>query len=155
MLQGRQEQLQLNLHAHGIMKTCIDSELPKPVLMKFSVPQGSVLVSKYFTIYRKPVGSISKNRGLVHHLYAKDSLLYLSFKPTDNVVHTEALCRVESCLNDVVAWMHDNMLKLNTNKTEVIVCASQRNANFIEYFTVTVGESEIKASSFLKTLALS
>ena len=51
---------------------------------------------------------------------------------------------MESCLNDIVAWMHDNMLKLNTDKTEVIVFASQRNAKFVENVSVTVGESNIK-----------
>ena len=79
-------------------------------------------------IYIKPVGSICRNRGLVNHFYADDSQLYLSFKSTDNVAHMEALGRVESCLNDIVDWTHDNMLKLSTDKTEVIVFASQRNA---------------------------
>ena len=83
------------------------------------LPQGSVLGLKYYTMYIKPLGSISKNHGLVHHFYADDSQLYLSFKPTDIVAHTEALCRVESCLNDIVAWMHDNMLKLNTDKKKL------------------------------------
>ena len=58
--------------------------------MKFSVPQGSVLGLKYYTMYTKPVSSILKNHGLVHHFYAENSQLNLSFKPTDKVAHTEA-----------------------------------------------------------------
>ena len=47
----------------------------------------------------------------VHHFYADDSQHYLSFKSTDNVAYSEALMRMESCLNEIVVWMHDNMLK--------------------------------------------
>ena len=56
----------------------------------------------------------------------------------DNVAHTEALYREESWLNNIVAWMHDIMLKLNTAKTEVIVFASQRNAKFVENVSLPV-----------------
>ena len=90
---------------------------------------------------------ICRNHGLSHHFYADDSQLYLSFKLTDNVTHMDTLCRVESC---IVAWMHEKMLKLNTDKTEVIVFASQRNAKFVENVSVNVGESNIKALSCVK-----
>ena len=83
-------------------KQYIDGELSKPVLKKFSVPQGYVMGPKFYTMHIKPVGSICKP--------------ILSFKPTDNVAHIDTLRRVDNCLNDIVAWMHDNMLKLNTNK---------------------------------------
>ena len=123
--------------------------------MKFSVPQGSVLGPKYYTMYTKPLSSICKKSWFSSSLYADDSQLYLSFKPTDNVAHTEALGRVERCLNDIVAWMHDNMLKLNTDKTELIVFASQRNAKFVENVSVTIGESNIKSSSCVQNLGAS
>ena len=38
----------------------IDSELSKPVPLSYSVPQGSVLGPKFFTMYTKPVGAICK-----------------------------------------------------------------------------------------------
>ena len=60
-------------------------------------------------MYTKPVGSICKNHGLVNHFYADDSQLYLSFKTTDNVANTETLILGERCLNDMVAWIHDNI----------------------------------------------
>ena len=82
--------------------------------------------------------------------------LYISFKPTDNVAYTEALGRrVESCMNDTVAWMHDNMLKLNTNKTELTAFASQCIAKFVENISVTISESNIESSSCVKSLGTS
>ena len=75
--------------------------------------------------------------------------LYLSFKPTDNVAHEE------SYLNDIVAWMHDNMLKLNTDKTELIVFASQRNFKFVENVLLTISESNSKSASCVKDIGAS
>ena len=63
----------------------IDGKLSEPVKMTFSVPQGSVLGPKFYTIYTTPVGAICKKHGLEYHFYADDSQLYLSFKPTDQV----------------------------------------------------------------------
>jgi hypothetical protein len=62
---------------------CVDGELSECVLMKYSVPQGSVLGPKNYIMYTKPVGAICKRHGLLHHFYADDSQLYLSFKPID------------------------------------------------------------------------
>ena len=63
---------------------CIDGKMSKPVRMQFSVPQGSVLGPKFYTMYTKPVGLICKKYGLRHHFYADDSQLYISFKPIDS-----------------------------------------------------------------------
>lgn len=131
---------------------CIDGKLSKPVLMKFSVPQGSVLGPKFYTMYTKPVGIICRKHGLQHHFYADDSQLYLSFKPTDQASQAETLCRVEACLKDIVFWMNSNMLKLNTDKTEVIVFSSQRNSTLVGELHVTVGESKIEPSTSVRNL---
>ena len=92
--------------------------------MTYSVPQGSVLGPKNYIMYTKPVGDICRNHRLNHHFYADDSQLYLSFEPTDMDSQVVALRRIEACLNDIVSWMHSNMLKLNVDKTEVIVFTS-------------------------------
>ena len=120
---------------------CIDGEQSKPVLMNYSVPQGSVLGPKNYIMYTKPVGAICRNHGLKHHFYADDSQLYLSFKPADRVSQDEALHRVEACLNDIVSWMHGNMWNLNADKTEVILFTSKRNATLVSDISVNVGHA--------------
>ncbi|XP_053395657.1 uncharacterized protein LOC123525778 [Mercenaria mercenaria] len=41
---------------------CIDGEVSNPILMKCSVPQGSVLEPKFFTMYTKHVGAICQRK---------------------------------------------------------------------------------------------
>jgi len=131
---------------------CIDGELSEALHMTYSVPQGSVLGLKTFIMYMKPVGLICRNHGLSNHFYADDSQQYLTFKPNENVSAREALYRVESCLSDIVSWMHTNMLKLNTDKTEVIVFSSKHNKQFVNDISVTVGTSQIKPSPVVRNL---
>ena len=128
-----------------------DGKLSKPVLMEYSVPNGSALGPKFFTtcMYTKPVGEICKKHGLS---YADESQLYLSLKSTGIVTRTEAIHRVENCLNKIVAWMNSNMLKLNTDKTELILFTSQNNEKNVETITVKIGNTEIKPSECVRNL---
>ena len=103
-------------------------------------------------MYTKPVGDICRNHGLNHHFYADDSQLYLTFEPLDTLSHIEVIQRVEACLNDIVSWMHHNMLKLNADKTELILFSSKPNADCISDLTIKVGCSEIKPSSHVRNL---
>ena len=130
----------------------VNGEQSQPVLMKYSVPQGSVLGPKYFTMYTKPVGAICRSHGLLHHFYADDSQVYISFKPIDTVSQSEALHRIERCLTDIIAWMNTNMLKLNTDKTEVMLFTSKANAKYIDNISVNVSESLIKSTDRVRNL---
>jgi hypothetical protein len=130
----------------------INGELSNPVKLSYSVPQGSVLGPKFFTMYTKPVGAICKKHGLEYHYYADDGQLYLSFKPTCPVSKNDSLDRVQSCLAEIVTWMNNNMLKINADKTEVIIFTSQRNQQHVETITVTIGDENIKPSNSVRNL---
>ena len=130
----------------------IEGKLSKPVLLKYSVPQGYVSGPKFFTTYTKPVGIICKKHGLNHHFYADDGQLYLSFKPTNCVSQKDALRCVENCLVEIVSWMNSNMLKINADKTEVIVFTSQKNEKHIESISVKIGGEDIKPSKCVRNL---
>lgn len=130
----------------------INGELSDPVLMKYSVPQGSVLGPKNYTMYTKPVGAICRNHDLDNHFYADDSQLYLSFKPLNTISIEESVNRIEHCLNDIVKWMNNNMLKLNADKTELIIFSSEHNSKTVSNVSVTVDGSVIKQSPSVRNL---
>ena len=60
------------------------------------------------------------------NFYADDTQLYCSFKLHDQAPSVQA---IESCLNDIDAWMLANMLKLNRDKTELLVIGSKHKVN--------------------------
>ena len=130
----------------------INGKLSKSVLMKYSVPQGSVLGPKFFTMYTKPVGTICKKHGLNHHFYADDGQLYLSFKPTNLFSKDNTLRSVEKCLVEIVSWMNNNMLKINADKTEVILFSSKSNQKHVETISVKIGKEDIKPSTNVRNL---
>ena len=60
----------MSSYLSGRYKTVtIDGKLSEPVKMTFSVPQGSVLGPKFYTIYTTPVGAICNGYGLVQLSY--------------------------------------------------------------------------------------
>ena len=129
---------------------CVDAELSEPVLMEYNVPQGSVLGPKHYVMYTKPLGDVIRTHGLPHHFYADDT----QFKPKDDVAQSEALTRIENCLKDIEMGMHQNMLKLNADKAEVMLFYSKHNSKSMDTISVNVGNSKIESISCVRNLGV-
>ena len=80
---------------------------------------GSIL----FTIYAIPLCEICRRHGVQYHIYADDTQLYVSFKVGDAVDLLEAQRPIEMCIAEIKAWMVMFMLKLNDDKTELVIIA--------------------------------
>ena len=70
-----------------------------------------------FNIYMKPLGEVIRRCGLRCHQYADDTQLYLSFSSKPG----EAVAVLNQCLSTVMDWMRANKLRLNPDKTEVLL----------------------------------
>ena len=112
--------------------------------LECGVPQGSVLGPILFILYTTPLGQICRKHGIHYHLYADDSQLYMSFKPSKPGSKEMCLHQLEGCISDIKLWMANNMLKLNDEKTEFINFGTCQQLSKISDISIKVGSMKIQ-----------
>ena len=114
-----------------------------PVTLTFGVPQGTVLSPILFTLYIIPLGKMCKTHLIFYHLYADYTQVYLTFKLNMKGSKKECMHNLVNCINKVRDWMCINLLKLNDNKTELIILRTQQQLQKISHINIQIGEDLI------------
>ena len=91
------------------------------------------------------MGDIFRRHNLSFHLYADDTQLYIKFEMTE-INRLLSLRRIEQCVNNVHAWMGDNQLKVNDNKTVALVLSSCNNRANHNITVIKIGDGDITSS---------
>jgi len=65
---------------------------------------------------------------ILSHLYANDAQIYGACSPSTTVQFQN---RIWACVDDIAIWMQSNRLQLNSAKTEVLWCSSNRRQHQI------------------------
>jgi len=87
--------------------------------LKFWVLQGSVFGPRKYCLYSKQISAVCNRHNLLCHCYADDTQVYMAFMP--KTTWFDVAKKLEACLTDISTWMSANMLKLNEEKTELII----------------------------------
>ena len=118
----------------------------------WGVPQGSELGPKLYCIHTKPVGDIVKKHNLRYHCYADNTQIYLSIKPNENWANERTA--IAACVADVGGWMNRNMLKLNQEKSELIVFSSKHRIRRVNDLSLTIGGRLLHAVQSVRKLGV-
>ena len=118
----------------------VDGNLSSATGLDCGVPQGSVLGPLLFSLYTSPISDILKKHNLNFHLCADDTQIYAKITTSNE---TQCIDNIEACINDLKAWMIENRLKLNEDKTEVLVLGKKSSCNKLTVTKLCVAGSQV------------
>ena len=114
----------------SLPKIQIDGFSSDEVLIRFGVPQGSVLGPILFNIYIRSIYSTVTSKSFNIHGFADDHQIYKSFAP--NKEHQVLCTDLPECFHDIEKWMSEHYLQLNPGKTEIIIFGSKKVLSDLE-----------------------
>ena len=117
------------------------------------VPQGSVLGAILFLLYCSDLQRIIESHGLCPHIYADDSQIYDSCRPS---AYPELQTRISvtACTDDVAEWMRSNRLQLNSVKTDFLWLATSRRLRQLPRTPLRVGADFVVPSTVVRDLGI-
>ena len=64
----------------------------------------------------------------------------------------DGLAFIQLCVSEIKEWMNQKMLKLNDNKTELIVFISKYKQDLYKDLSITIGDTVVDSSSQVNDL---
>ena len=109
------------------------------------------------SIYISSLGKFITKYGVSYHFYADDTQLYASFNPRSLKSKAHCIQILKKCISHIKFWTQNNFLKINDNKTEVMVVSTRYflNKGLSDSVVLKIGSCSIKASSVVKNLGVS
>ena len=92
--------------------------------MDTGMPQGCILGTKGYLSYVSPLFEIVRKHSFNVHMYADDTQLYLGFNLWE---YEAAKLQMEGCIADIRSWLSANCLKLNDDKTELLIIGQKHS----------------------------
>ena len=137
-----------------VTKVSIDGDFSDNHIMRYSLPQGSIIGPHGFILYTSPVGNIMRAFDISFHAYADDLQLYAEFDPRSEGDCERVLARLSSCIDVISEWMIQNTLRLNQDKTEFFLIANRNVSAALSDISLKLGELSIQRSTSIKNLGV-
>ena len=136
------------------VRVCIGSDYSDEEQVTCSVPQGSILGPRQYSIYTNPLANLIRILLLLFHMYADDTQVWKSFNPRCIYSQLSATTSVEMGIRNISEWMFNNKLKLNREKTEFLVIASSRSFPLITTKELHLDNETVKSSKSVRNLGV-
>lgn len=130
----------------------INCSISNGIITLYGVPQGSILGPILFLLYISEIESIAEMHGLNIHIFADDMQLYISFQ---NCNAMQSISTIENCLRHIKSWMMSNFLKINEDKTDLLMISPIRsNCDSLDDVCISFGGSIVLPSSTVTNLGV-
>ena len=131
----------------------MNGERSESLDLHFGVPQGSCLGPLLFTLNSSKFFHVTKPHLPVAQ-YADDSQLYVSFKPNNEVNESKAIESMALCIRGIRTWvwMDKLKLKLNDDKTELMIIGSRQQLEKVSVAELSVGDTSVASASTTRLL---
>ena len=137
-----------------VTKVSIDGDSSDNYIMRYSLPQKSIIGPHGFILYTSPVGNIMRSFDISFHAYADDLQLYAEFDPRSEGDCERVLARLSSCIDVINEWMILSTLRLNQDKTEFFLIANRNISAAFSDISLKLGDLSIQRSTSIKNLGV-
>ena len=134
---------------------CVKIDKSKSDLRTFnySVPQGSCLGPLLFNMYASTIKECINPCQFISG-YADDHIIMDSFSTSQSSQEQSCIVRLQETLLKVKGWMESNVLKMNSDKTEVAFFGSRPNVSITTTSAIDIAGDTVAVSDKLKYLGV-
>ena len=127
---------------HQVVK--INSELSNKFNLQHGVPQGSCIGPIAFLAYISSLYDILENYLPCVEGYADDHQLYIALKPNSLKSIQQSVTEIETCVSAIRNFMLINQLKINDNKTEIVIIGSRQQLSKLPDIHIKIGSINVQ-----------
>ncbi len=132
-----------SVSVHGVVS--------QPHLLKYGVPQGSVLGPVLFVLYSQPLSDTIVKNDCSFQKFADDTEVSKS-GPLNNF--RDSQLSVQTCISDLHSWMDSNKLFMNADKTELMPVGTSSCLKQLNTRSVPIMGESITLKSSVKYLGV-
>lgn len=131
-------------------RVCLEGNKSDILVVKSGVPQGSILGPLLYSLYTFNI--VRSLEYCQYHLYADDTQIYASFKPSLAATITD---QINSDLDALLKVSEDHLLKINPSKSAAILfCHETYRYQLQETIKLKLGNNMISFHDSVKSLGL-